>query len=244
MLADAVRHQRSPVGVSWCATPRRGSRSSRASAPRTHGRRARRGGGSARRRAPARSRRQEGEDDREELGCASCAASRPRRSCASACTTSPVRLEPGAGLRSAGGRRGGVHRREHRPGAAGAGRALRTTRGRADGAGARQPGRARDALRLRRRPGVLVRRAKARASTGVAHQEWFARASQRVIGIARGDARGGAPLSRRHRPAPVGRAGHAGDVVQARSSAITRRRRPAGSASRCCARAWSTRPSR
>ena len=47
--------------------------------------------------------------------------------------------------------------------AAGADRALRRAAHRADGAGARQPGRARDALRLRPRPGLPLRRATARA---------------------------------------------------------------------------------
>ena len=172
--------------------------------------------------------------------CARSAASRPRRRCASACTTWPASLEPGevaeqltdlaevclaAGDRARRCRRWSARYGEPRAGA--------------DRAGARQPGRARDALRLRPRPGVSLRRRRREHHRRRPPRVVRARLAAVHLGDG-GDAGGGAPLQGRHPPAPVGRAGAAGDVVERRSSATTATRRPAGSGWRCCARASST----
>ena len=111
------------------------------------------------------------------------------------------------------GRGGGLPGAGDRGGAARADGALRRAARRVDGARPRQPGRARDALRLRPRPGVPVRRRgrehDRRRPPGVVRA--------RVAAVHRrdgDDAGGGAPVQGRHAAAPVGRAGAAGDVVE------------------------------
>ena len=120
--------------------------------------------------------------------------------------------------------------------AAGARATVRRARAGLTVLGLGQPGRARDALRLRPGPGVPVRRATARARTGIDHREWFARASRgssrrwRRCWRRGGSTRSTRACARRASRGCWSRRG-------ARSSATTATRRPPGSGSRCCARA-------
>ena len=99
-----------------------------------------------------------------------------------------------------------------RRGAAGPGGAPGKTADGAHRARPREPGRARDALRIRSGSGLSLRRGRRerywRRSPGVVRA--------RLAAVHRhdgGDAGGGAPVSGRHPPAPLGRAGAAGDLL-------------------------------